>query len=69
MPISHSSLSVLMIHRNALHRVMEFDQSPFLKDYIDFYTEKRKQANNSLKNIYYNAVLAKQWKIYETDVI
>ena len=52
-----------------VHRVLEFDQSPFLKDYTDFYTEKRKQAKNSLKNIYNNAVLAKQWKIYETDVI
>ena len=29
-----------------VHRVLEFDQSPFLKDYIDFYTEKRKQAKN-----------------------
>ena len=52
-----------------VHRVLEFDQSPFLKDYIDFYTEKRKQANNSFKNIYNNAVLANQWKIYETDVM
>ena len=32
-----------------VHRVLEFDQSPFLKDYIDFYTEKRKQAKNSFK--------------------
>ena len=52
-----------------VHRVLEFDQSPFLKDYIDFYTEKRKQAKNSLKNTYNNAVLANQWKIYETDVM
>ena len=52
-----------------VHRVLEFDQSPFLKDYIDFYTEKRKQAKNSFKNIYNNAVLANQWKIYETDVM
>ena len=52
-----------------VHRVLEFDQSPFLKDYIDFYTAKRKQANNSFKNIYNNAVLANQWKIYETDVM
>lgn len=29
-----------------VHRVLEFDQSPFLNDYIDFYTEKRKQAKN-----------------------
>ena len=52
-----------------VHRVLEFDQSPFLKDYIDFYNAKRKQANNSFKNIYNNAVLANQWKIYETDVM
>ena len=35
-----------------VHRVLEFSQSPWLKQYIDFNTEKRKHARNPLKDFF-----------------
>ena len=32
-----------------VHRVLEFDEKPWLKGYIDFNTEKRKEAKNSFE--------------------
>ena len=36
-----------------VHRVVEFDQSPWLKQYIDFNTEKRKHAKTSIKKDFF----------------
>ena len=37
-----------------VHRVLEFNQSPWLRQYIDFNSQKRTQAKNSFENNFFN---------------
>ena len=36
-----------------IHRVLEFDESPWLTKYIHFNTEKRKEAKNDFEKDYF----------------
>ena len=36
-----------------VHRVLEFDQSPWLKQHIDFNTQKRMNARNSFEEAFF----------------
>ena len=36
-----------------VHRVLEFDEKPWLKEYTDFNTEKRKEAKNSFEKDFF----------------
>ena len=43
----------LGLKAKTVHRVLEFDQSAWLKQYIDFNTEKRKHARNPFKKDFF----------------
>ena len=54
-----------------VHKVLKFNQSDWMKIYIDFHTEKRTNAADSLEKDFFklmiNSFMVKQCKIYEKE--
>jgi len=50
-----------------VHRALKFKQEPWLKPYVEYNTEKRKQSTNEFDKMYYklmiNSVYGKSYKI------
>lgn len=67
----YNIISTSRIKTDNVHHALDFNQSPCLKQYIDFNTQKIANAKTHLKKTSLNSriiqYLVRQWKIYESE--
>jgi len=63
----------LGVEIGTVHNVVSFHQDTWMKPYIDFNTDKRKDAKNEVEKDFFeltnNAVFGNQWKTFKIERI
>ena len=63
----------LGVEIGTVHNVVSFIQEPWMKPYIDFNIDKRKDAKNEFEKDFFklmnNAVFGKQWKTLKIELL
>lgn len=52
-----------------IHKILEFQQSPWLKTYIDFNAQKRSQAKNDFVKDFYKLMCNRYVHVYNNSIM